>query len=315
MRLGLRAGCKGNLYLASTGVRENGYHELETLFYPVSHPHDEMEFAWGEDEGAPGPDGRPGVQAADGLRLWCSLPGLESASNIVVKAYEAFAARTGFRPGLAVFLNKGIPHGAGLGGGSADAAAMLGFLNGQAGDKALDAPGLNALAARLGADVPFFLMNRPAWATGIGEELMATDAGLSGMTLLVAMPEERVNTAWAYKAWDVANLPSPGIGETKTRSPAFSRDTATFLQPPCPLTIRALLHQGRILANSFEPVVFTEHPAVRRLKERLYALGASAAGMSGSGSAVYGLFKTSGQASGAASSLEQAGIAHFTSLL
>jgi len=289
LRSTLRIGCKVNLYLEITGVRENGYHELESLFYPVSEPHDTLELALAED--------------APGLVLTCSDKALETPSNLVAKAYEAFAAASGWRPGLRAHLDKSIPSGAGLGGGSADAAALLGWLNENAGDKALGAEELSALAAKLGADVPFFLLNRPAWATGIGEILEPAHGSLSGLTMLVAVPSERVNTAWAYAEWDRLHGFQAGKGFTAP------------LTRLCPATMRPFCVSGTFTANSFEPVVFSHFPAVRLLKERMLALGAAAAGMSGSGSAVFGIFRHAAWADAAASVLEGPDTAVFSARL
>lgn len=289
LRTTLCIGCKVNLYLEITGVRENGYHELESLFYPVSEPHDVLELDLMDD--------------APGLVLTCSDKALETPSNLVAKAYEAFAAASGWRPGLRAHLDKSIPSGAGLGGGSADAAALLGWLNANAGGKALGAAELSALAAKLGADVPFFLLNRPAWATGIGEKLEPATCALAGLTMLVAVPSERVNTAWAYAAWDRLHAVQAGKGFTEP------------LTRLCPATMRPFCVSGMFTANSFEPVVFSHYPAVRFLKERLLALGAAAAGMSGSGSAVFGIFRHAAWADAAASVLEGPDTAVFSARL
>lgn len=285
----IRVGCKVNLYLNILGVRPDGYHELETLFHPVPEPHDTLEIT--EGGAAPGPDGRPGAQVSDRLTMWCSDASLETPANIVAKACEAHAQATGFAPSLAVRLTKGIPHGAGLGGGSADAAAMLSWLDSRAGDRALGPDKLAELAAGLGADVPFFLMNRPAWAGGIGEKLTQADCDLSGFSIVVAVPPERVNTALAYKAWDEAH------------ASAEPQDAKRSLTRGCPASMRPFCVSGAFLANSFETVVFRQCPAARLLKERLLALGAAGACLSGSGSAVFGLFRLAAQADAAASVL------------
>lgn len=296
MNATIRIGCKINLYLEITGLRADGYHELATLFYPVSEPHDTLEIT-------ASPDGSWGPEVLPGLRLACSEPALENASNIVARAYEALCGRTGFRPRLGVRLTKGIPHGAGLGGGSADAAAMLQWLNSRAGAQALPAPELARLAASLGADVPFFLVNRPAWATGTGDRLEPAPAALSGLFAVICVPRERVNTAWAYKAFDQDS----GLAE--------KAGPATVLTSPCPASMRPFCVSGSFTANSFEPVVFAATPSSRRLKERLYALGARAAGLSGSGSAVWGLFGGAIRADSAASALQGHGVSVFSALL
>ena len=136
----LRIGCKVNLTLRITGVRPNGWHELDTVFLPLDEPSDTLRLAL-----------RPG----GGLALHCAEPGIDPENNTLTKAYRLFAEASGFRPGVEAVLEKGIPHGAGLGGGSADAAALLGWLNARA-PEPLPLPELVGLAARIGADVPFF---------------------------------------------------------------------------------------------------------------------------------------------------------------
>jgi len=319
----LTIGCKLNLYLDITGVRPDGYHELDSVFYPCPEPHDTLELELVGGEG--------------GLTLSCSEPLLEGPGNLVSKAYEAFAAATGWRPGLQAHLVKRIPAGAGLGGGSADAAALLGWLNGEAGQRpARNAPARNALsddalkglAAGLGADVPFFLLNRPARAMGIGDVLAPWDVDLSGLTVVVAVPEERVNTAWAYARWDEAagrrKGSLGGAGAAREDDGAAGRRkgnvpggvgaslSLTSLRPP---GMASFCVSGALVANCFEAVVFEAYPAVRLLKERLLVLGASAAGMSGSGSAVFGIFRHSAQADAALSALASSGTAVFSALL
>lgn len=265
----LRIGCKVNIYLEIAGVRPDGYHELRSLFHPAAEPHDVLRLT---------PGGEPG------LRLTCSAPSLAGPDNLVAKAYEAFALRTGNRPGLAAHLEKSIPSGAGLGGGSADAAAMLGWLNERAGAAALAQGELSALAASLGADIPFFLLGRPAWATGIGEKLEPVETALSGLYLVLAVPTERVNTAWAYRAWDAMHREDAG------------QESTPRLTSVCPASMRPFCVSGTFIANSFESAVFREFPGVRRLKQHMTALGAAASCMSGSGSAVFGLFRDQPQA-------------------
>jgi len=284
----LRVGCKVNLYLEIVGVRPDGYHELRTLFQPVAEPHDLLHLT---------PGGGPG------LRLTCSDPALAGPDNLAAQAYEAFAARTGLRPGLDAHLEKSIPSGAGLGGGSADAAAMLAWLNTEAGAQALPQEELSALAASLGADVPFFLLGRPAWATGVGEILEPVRTKLEGLHLLLAMPAERVNTAWAYRAWDALHREEE------------ARNGASRLTSLCPASMRPFCVSGTFIANSFEPAVFRELPGVQSLKRRMTVLGAAASCMSGSGAAVFGLFRDQRHASDARAVLEGEGHSVWLSLL
>ncbi|MEA4857660.1 MAG: 4-(cytidine 5'-diphospho)-2-C-methyl-D-erythritol kinase [Solidesulfovibrio sp.] len=257
--------CKVNLHLAVGPRRADGYHNIETLFFPLPEPADVFS-----------------VRRFDGpgeIDFMCSDPDLETDDNLVARAYRVFAAATGFAPRLEVMLKKRIPHGAGLGGGSADAAAMLGYLNERAGDLALDDAALARLAVGLGADVPFFLQGRPALATGVGERLVPFDPGLSGWHVVLACPACRVNTAWAYAALDTART-FPAKPGAQCLTSAFEANKRSFCVTGAPLR------------NDFEPVVFAAHPEIGRAKERLLAFGAAGALLSGTGSAVFGLFRT-----------------------
>ncbi|MFW5836808.1 MAG: 4-(cytidine 5'-diphospho)-2-C-methyl-D-erythritol kinase [Desulfovibrionaceae bacterium] len=255
---------KVNLYLEITGVRDDGYHELKTLFYPLPGPLDELQLT----RGGPG----------SGFALECEDEDLCTPSNLVWKAYDAFAAATGFAPDVVCRLVKRIPSGASLGGGSSDAAAMLRWLQEQAGERALDRARLVSLAAKLGADAPFFLGDGPAWATGVGEELTPAEADLSGWSLVLVCPATKVNTAFAYQEWD-RRFAEKGEGAPAILTCDLKRDMGSF----CP-RLPALL-------NSLESAVFPVYPGLGRIKEALLSLGASGAMMSGSGSSLFGLFR------------------------
>ena len=273
----IKSGCKVKLYLEITGRRADGYHELASLFYPLPEPSDLLSLEI--------------LDTAGDFELSCSLPGLRPSENLVYKAWQAFGRASGFQPGLAGHLEKGVPCGAGLGGGSANAAGLLGFLNQAAGRLALDKAALAGLAAELGADVPFFLDNVPAWARGIGEKLSPSQPKLAGFSLLLLCPDRAVNTAWAYREWD-----------------SLERDGAVK-NPPRFLTSRAgrntepSFFDGLLIWNSFEQAVFPAHPELGRLKQRLLRLGAAAAGLSGSGAALFGLFRERERARWAAKEL------------
>ena len=257
--------CKVNLRLAVGPRRADGYHDIATLFLPLPEPADVFSIRRFEGPGD--------------IDFLCSDPELETDDNLVVRAYRAFAAQTGYAPRLEAMLKKRIPYGAGLGGGSADAAAMLSYLNERAGEAALDEAVLARLALGLGADVPFFLQDRPALATGVGERLVPVDVGLSGWHVVVACPAVRVNTAWAYAALDAAR--------TFPEKPGAQSLTRAFDGNKKPLCVT-----GAPLRNDFESVVFAAHPEIGRVKERLLAFGAAGALLSGTGSAVFGLFRT-----------------------
>ncbi len=271
----LKAPAKVNLYLEIKSRRPDGYHELLTLFHHLREPCDILEIE-------PLKPGR-------GLVLDCSIPGLRDQDNLIFKAWNGFAQATGFGPDMRVRLVKNIPTGAGLGGGSTDAAAILRFLNGQAGDRALDSGRLNALAASLGADVPFFLMDGPAWATGIGEKLTPADVNLAGLTLLLVCPDVHVSSARAYSDWDKRYANHP---ETKAAK-GFLTSTGSDNNNPFP-------NSQLVLFNDFESTVFDAHSELRKIKEKFLLLGACGAVMSGSGSSVFGLFREETTARGAA---------------
>jgi 4-diphosphocytidyl-2-C-methyl-D-erythritol kinase len=260
----LRAPSKVNLFLRVGSRRADGYHDIETFFLPLPEPADTFLVRFFDEPG--------------NLDFLCSEPELETEDNLVVRAYRSFGERTGFFPRLEVTLTKRIPHGAGLGGGSSDAATLLRYLNDHAGARTLTESDLAGLALRLGADVPFFLLARPARAGGVGERLKPDDPGLAGMFVVVVCSRQRVSTAWAYAALDASRSSPPKAGENCL--------TSVFLE-----NRRTFCVTGQPLRNDFESVVFAAYPGLGRIKERLLACGAAGALLSGSGSAVFGLFR------------------------
>ena len=278
-KLTLRAGCKVNFFLRVTGKRPDGYHTLESLFLPLPVPYDTLHIT---------------EEAGTGLSLVCSLPELDPKHNTVQKAYALFAEATGFAPKLAVHLEKGIPHGAGLGGGSADAAVLLAYLHEKAADKGIGplcGRAMTALAAKVGADVPFFLLNTPALAKGIGDELTPVPHPVPGWSLVLVCPPVHVSTAWAFSAWDNREK---------------EKKSLSSLTIFCESDRKPFVH-GHWLENSFEPCVFRIYPQLEVLKKQLLVLGADAALMSGTGSSVFGLFKQHERARAAAEKLSAAG--------
>lgn len=256
----LRTGCKVNLNLFITGVRPDGWHELDSLFVPLPEPHDTL---------------RLHPAGGSGLTLACDAPAIDPENNTLTKAYALFAAASGFAPGLELRLEKGIPHGAGLGGGSADAAALLLWLNAAA-PKPLTAEALRAVAVRVGADVPFFLLNVPCRALGVGDVLTPCRTDLAGWRLVLACPPVQIATPWAYKAFDA-----------RTQAEALTACGARNIRR----TFLDAGWSGVPLCNDFEPVVFAAYPVVRACKEHLLRCGADGAIMSGSGAAVAALFR------------------------
>ncbi|SBV94324.1 4-diphosphocytidyl-2-C-methyl-D-erythritol kinase [uncultured delta proteobacterium] len=268
----LVAGCKVNLSLRITGRREDGYHTLESVFWPLPGPCDTLTVT---------------RAAKEGLRFSCSDETLESPGNLVVKAYNAFAAATSFAPGLAVFLDKHIPYGAGLGGGSSNAAALLLYLNALAreeGAPSLDGAALGKLGARLGADVPFFFQNTPCLVRGIGDVLepLPPDAAhrFAGLHLVLVCPKVHVATAWAFAAWD-------------EKHPAYTL-TNRVEKDSSPLV------RGIRIQNDLSHVVFERYPELKKTLALLHDFDADAASMSGSGASLFGLYSDADNAGKAA---------------
>ena len=296
----LLAGCKINLFLRITGVREDGMHELETLFLPLPEPHDVLYVCEREAEGlAQGTQGQKESTVTvrcRPLEVGQTCPKMDPVNNTLTRACALYAEAASFAPALDIEIAKGIPAGAGLGGGSADAAILLRWLNKHA-QHPLDEEGLLAVGAKVGADVPFFLQDSPCLAGGIGEKLgpvsMPERLCRPGSTLLLICPVEFVSTPWAYAAWDrwnaQKNLTKRGLGV---------KDFSSF----CPGS-----HDFSGIENSFEAPVFQAFPRLRRLKEILLQHGAAAAAMSGSGSSLFGIFDSREAADAAAKSLRRAG--------
>jgi 4-diphosphocytidyl-2-C-methyl-D-erythritol kinase len=278
-----QAPAKINISLFITGRRGDGYHTIESLFVPVPGLADTLEIS----------AGAPGV----GCRVEPLLPGCPEEKNLVFRAWGAYAQATGFAPDIHVNLMKRIPTGAGLGGGSSDAATMLRWLEAKAGGKALGAGKLNALAAALGADVAFFLLSGPAVARGIGEVLTPVELDLSPFTLVLALPQVHVSTPWAYQAWDQCEaLKNPArIGPDCLTSATTANKRRVSLSPV-------------VARNDFEVVVFPVHAALRAIKEQLLRLGAVSAVMSGSGAGIASLFRDNRLARAAAEALRQDGV-------
>ena len=188
--------------------------------------------------------------------------------NLVVRAYELLKQEFPQLPRVHAHLYKAIPTQAGMGGGSSDCAAMLTLLNREF-RLGLTEEQLISRAARLGADCPFFIVNRPAYAEGIGERLQPVGLDLGGWFLAVVRPDIPVPTKEAFA------LITP-------RRPAVN----------CRDLVAKPVEQWRgVLLNDFEQSVFALHPEIGRVKEQLYELGAVYSAMSGSGSAVFGLFR------------------------
>lgn len=261
MDLELKSPCKVNLLLNILGPRPDGFHELETVLQPVALC-DTLAFD------------RTGA----GIELSCSDPTLPvDSTNLVWRAAAAFFTAAGIAGGVRIHLDKKIPREAGLGGGSANAATTLRGLN-QLFGRPLTEETLHTLAAGLGSDVPFFLQEGPALATGRGEIIRprAPFPALEGWWVLLVHPGFGISTAWAYRA--LARFPEaqrgrPGRAEQLVRA----------------LEAGDLSRAAPLFYNALEVPAFAKFPWLELAREFLEENGAAVSRMSGSGSALFAL--------------------------
>lgn len=245
--------CKINLGLHVVERRNDGFHNIETVMYPVAELCDSLEIV---------PRGDGGLQfTQEGIPSGCG-----AQSNLVVKAYELMRSEYGV-PGAEIYLRKCIPVGAGLGGGSADAAFTVSMVNDLYGLN-IDRAGQERLASRLGSDTPFFIRNTPQLCTGRGEVMCPIELSLSGKYIAIVKPPFGISTAEAY-------------GGVKPRKPEL---------PLAGIVSRPVEEWRPLLRNDFEEHLFGLHPRLPQIKQEFYAAGALYASMSGSGSAMFGIF-------------------------
>jgi len=275
--LRVRTPAKLNLGLALVGTRADGYHLLESVFAPIAL-YDEVEIGV-EPGGA-------GITLDCGPPLDPELPEAlhrvpSGPENLVHRAARLFCDRTGYRAGVSIRLRKGIPAGAGLGGGSSDAAAVLAGLRDLSG-LASSPEELARLALELGADVPFFLAPRPALVTGIGERIEPVQ-GLPELEVVLVNPGKTLATADVYRMADQL-----GVALTK-QSPGSTMRALSGLTRENRDAAPALRD---LLINDLEPAARRLCPSLARIADRLDRLGASAVSMTGSGATVFGVFAT-----------------------
>lgn len=244
---------KINLGLDILRKRPDGYHDIETVMIPVG---------WRDILEIVPAKGDETTMTVTGREVNCP-----PEKNLVMKAYRALSEKVELPP-VDIYLRKIIPDGAGMGGGSADAAFTLRGLNELFALGLTDAA-LAEIAATLGADCPFFIYNRPMLCTGTGTKMEEIDVDLSGLTVAIVKPPVSVPTAEAYRH-TVPQYPATPLRES--------------------IKLPVGLWNGRV-KNDFEPSVFPAYPAVGEIKSQLMEAGAVYASMSGSGSAVYGLFE------------------------
>ncbi|MEG0789137.1 MAG: 4-(cytidine 5'-diphospho)-2-C-methyl-D-erythritol kinase [Alistipes sp.] len=246
-----KANCKINIGLDVLRRRADGFHDLATVMFPVRGLYDTVEVTACDE-----------VQfVATGLAVDCP-----AEENLCLRAYHLMRAHYGVG-GVRIKLDKRVPFGAGLGGGSSDATAVIRSVN-DLFELRLSEAELIARAAELGSDTAFFVRNTPQYCTGRGEVLSPISLDLAGRYLVIIKPDGGISTREAYA----------GV------TPAL---------PPIPLRERLMQDLSlwqQSIKNDFEPSVFRQHPAIALAKQQLLACGALYASMSGSGSAVYGIF-------------------------
>lgn len=247
---------KINIGLFVTGKRNDGFHNLETVFYPVGLP-DILEVKRAEG----GQDGECFFKNT-GITVDCP-----TEKNLILKAYRLLLAD--FRlPAINIHLRKMIPFGAGLGGGSSDAAFMLKALN-ECCELCLSDAALIKYASQLGSDCAFFIQNRPAFASGKGDLLEKLELSLDAWRIVLIKPVCGVSTAEAY------------AGIVSRKAPFDLHRIGTL----------PVAEWKMVVENDFETTVFARYPEIAQIKQYLYSQGAVYASMTGSGSAVFGLFE------------------------
>jgi len=261
--------CKINLGLRVVRKRPDGYHDLETIFVPVYGLHDELEVHRFEDlKIRRFEDSNDIIFVQEGIAVDC-----KPEDNLIIKCYRAFAKKYPQVGGVSIRFTKNIPFGAGLGGGSSDAAHMAIALNELFG-LGLSKAQLAEEVLPLGADCPFFIYNTPCFAEGIGERLTPIELDLRGTRIVMIKPDEGVSTKEAYE----------GITPCNDTSKARLMSATKLLND-----VAAQLND--VFINDFEATVFPKHPIIAHIKKRLQDAGAYYASMSGSGSTVFGFFK------------------------
>ena len=245
--------CKINIGLRVVGKREDGYHNLETIFYPIYDLHDELTITLGS-----------GQFIQEGIQVDC-----KPEDNLILRCYRLMQSLYPQIGEVDIRFKKNIPFGAGLGGGSSDAAFTAKALN-ELFELGLTKDQLAQIVSELGADCAFFIYNTPCFATGIGDELTPIDLDLSGKRIVMIKPDVAISTREAYASL-VESV------ECRVESSRLVKEVESLKLDHC--------------INDFEASVFPNHPILGQIKKRLLDAGAFYAAMSGSGSTIYGLFE------------------------
>lgn len=246
---------KINIGLYITNKRSDGYHDLETIFYPIKALHDALEISESKDGTA-------------NLHMYGKAVAGDKEQNLIWKAYQLLRARYPNKvAAVDIHLIKYIPMGAGLGGGSADGAFKLKMLN-EYFELNIPEEQLISDALCLGSDCPFFIRNTPQYATGRGERMTPVSLDLSDYSIQLICPEVHISTRQAFSM-------------IKPKAAAFDLKE---------ISNRDIKSWKGLIENDFERPVFSAHPELGEIKSQLYAQGAIYASMSGSGSTIYGIF-------------------------
>jgi 4-diphosphocytidyl-2-C-methyl-D-erythritol kinase len=272
----IKAYAKINLGLYIVGKRPDGFHDIETIFHHIDL-FDELH-----------------LSTADKIAISCSDPRIPTDStNLCWKAVESLQNELGITDGVNIAITKNIPIGAGLGGGSSDAAAILRFLP-KIWNIHVQPSLVKKIALKLGSDVPFFLSDSSAYAEGRGERLQEIVLSLPYWIVLIN-PRIHISTPWAY---NILSKKRNGI------FPARQRLFDQFTHSP----IQTILDSH----NDFEDVVFREFPKIHRIKDQMSEFGSILSLMSGSGSSVFGLFDNEQSAQSAIEFFKKEHFVHLT---
>lgn len=244
--------CKINIGLQILNRRSDGYHNIATLFYPIPL-HDALEVITSEELS---------------FQYWgLPIPSNQEKDNLCLQAYHLLKQDFPSLPPVNIYLQKTIPTGAGLGGGSSNAAFMLRLLNKKY-HLGLNTKELMSYASILGSDCGFFIQDKPCFAKGCGNELTPAPIDLSHYHFVLICPRLHIDTAWAY-----------------------SRIWPKTPENPLEVLLKTPVSQWRdVVKNDFEEAVFEAHPHLAVIKKNLYEKGALYASLTGSGAAVYGIF-------------------------
>ncbi|MCK4662199.1 MAG: 4-(cytidine 5'-diphospho)-2-C-methyl-D-erythritol kinase [Bacteroidales bacterium] len=247
---------KINIGLNILEKRDDGFHNIETVFYPIGLC-DILEFI--------------PIDKKSKHKYYFENTGIYAniipENDLVIKTYNLLVKEKYHLPAIKIHLHKVIPLGAGLGGGSSNASFMLKYLN-EYFRLNISEQKLKSYASKLGSDCSFFIDNIPCFASGRGDILKQIELNLSGYYIVLIKPDFSIETTWAYS-------------QVKPKVP----DTSLLELIKSPVT-----EWSNLLINNFEKVIVNKHPEIAIIKEKLYKSGAVYASMSGSGSAVYGIF-------------------------